>query len=373
MSAGIDSDGGIRKKSGRYWRIRYTLVIAETLYLLLLLFLFLNFRLSQGLASDILKLKINGFFILPLYLLIVFIAYYILNFFFAFYHSFILEHQFALSRQTIRDWFCDQLKSGVISYILGIIVLESFYFILARYPGGWWWRLAIFWIFFSLIVARLAPVAIIPLFFKYKKFSDSALKDRIIGLAERMKIKILDVFEIDLSKKTAKANAGLLGWGRTRRVILADTLREKYTPDEILVILAHEFAHYKLKHLIKLIVLSATNTTVCFYLIFKTSPYALKILGLSSLKDVESLPLVFIYLVLFGIITRPLENFFSRRFERNADHLAVKSTGLKEAFISTMEKLARQNLSDRSVQQAIKFFFFDHPPVDERIAAAKTL
>jgi STE24 endopeptidase len=188
-----------------------------------------------------------------------------------------------------------------------------------------------------------------------------------------MKIKILDVFEIDSSKKTVKANAGLVGWGKTRLVILADTLKEKYSPDEIEVILAHEFSHYKLKHLVKLVLIGALTTILCFYLIFKTSAYALSLFNLSSLSDIASLPLVFLYFILFGIVMQPWENYLSRRFEKNADSLAIKSSGLKQAFISTMDKLATQNLADRSPHPIIKLFFFDHPPIDERIKMAESL
>jgi STE24 endopeptidase len=367
-----NSKDSIIEKAKRYSSIKYGLAIIEAAYLILLLSLFQGLGLSKILAKDIHQLMISDYTVVPLYIFILYIAYYILSFFLNFYHSFILEHQFSLSRQSIKDWFIDQLKGGLIAYILSIIALEVFYFVLKHQPQNWWWILSVFWIFFSFILARLTPVIIIPLFFKYNKLSDERLRERIIGLAAKMEIKILDVFEIDLSKKTVKVNAGLVGWGTTRRVILADTLREKYSPDEIEVILAHEFAHYKLKHLIKIILINVLVTVLCFYLIAKTSSWFLRFFSLSSLSDIASLPVVFIYLILFGIFMHPLENIFSRRFEKNADTMALKFTGLKDAFISTMDKLASQNLSDRNPHPLIKFFFFDHPPVDERINMAKS-
>lgn len=190
-------------------------------------------------------------------------------------------------------------------------------------------------------------------------------------LAERMNVKLLDCFEIDFSKKTLKANAAFVGVGNTRRVILADTLKDKYSYDEIEVILAHEFAHCRLKHLLKLIVINSLSILVIFYLIARTSIYALNLFGLASLSDIASLPLIFIYFILLSVIAQPLEAFVSRSFERSADSLALETTGLKDAFISTMNKLSEQNLSDRSPNPIIKFFFFDHPPIDERINSAK--
>lgn len=192
-----------------------------------------------------------------------------------------------------------------------------------------------------------------------------------MALAGKIKIKILDVFQIDFSKKTLKANAAFVGWGKTRRVILADTLKDKYSDEEIEVILAHEFAHYKLKHLIKLVLVNSLAIILSFYFIYRAGGFALKFYGLSSFGDIAALPLILIYMTLFGVILQPFQNYLSRVMERNADMLALKVTGLKEPFISMMEKLGVQNLADRKPHPLIKIFFFDHPPIAERIDLAK--
>lgn len=362
---------GILDKAKAYSRTKYSLAIVDTLYLLLILYLFLAFGCSGALASSIAGFIKGSFFIIPVYLAVFYIAYYILNFPLNFYRSFILEHKFSLSRQSISNWLADQFKSIILTYIIGLILLEAFYYILQHGPKAWWLWVSIFWIFFSLVMARLVPVIIIPLFFKYNKLSDDTLRRRILHLAEKMKVRILDVFEIDFSKKTLKANAAFVGWGKTRRVILADTLKDKYSLDEIEVILAHEFAHYKLKHLLKLILVNALVTLVIFYLIFKTNAVVLNFFSLSTLSDIAALPVIIIYFTIFGIITQPLENYISRRFEKDADLMAIQITGLKSAFISTMDKLASQNLADRKPHPIIKFFFFDHPPIDERVSLIK--
>jgi len=354
----------------KYSRIKYTLSLIETGYLVIILVLFSATGLSKILALSIAKFA-PQIFLIPAYLLAAYILYYLLNFPLGLYHSFILEHKFNLSRQKISDWLKDQLKSGVIFYVILLILFEAFYYILEISPRGWWLVVSIFWIIFNLILARLMPVMIIPLFFKYKRLSDEALRERIIHLAAKVKIKIMDVFEIDFSKKTLKANAAFVGWGRTRRVILADTLKDKYSHDEIAVILAHEFAHYKLKHLIKLILINSAATIVAFYFIFKTSSNVLNFFNLSSLSDIAAFPVICLYFAVFGVIMQPLQNFLSRIMERHADKVALEVTGNKEAFISMMEKLAQQNLADRSPHPLIKFFFFDHPPIDERIQMAK--
>jgi len=359
-------------KAKRYSSFKYTLAILDTAYLLAALLIFTGFGLSKTLAQQLLNLTANYYIIVPLYLLIISISYYAASFPLNFYSSYKLEHKFCLSKQKIWDWFVDQIKAGIIYYIISLILIVSFYYILNNFVFAWWWVISIVWIFFSLILARLAPVVIIPLFFKYKKLSNDTSRERIMNLANKMAVKVLDVFQIDLSSKTLKANAAFVGIGNTKRVILADTLKDKYSLDEIEVILAHEFAHYKLKHLLKLILINSLATILAFYFIFKTSSYALSFFGLSSLLDIAALPVIIMYLVVFGIVMQPFQNYISRRLEKNADKMALSVTGLKEAFVSMMEKLSAQNLADRNPRPLIKFFFFDHPPVDERINMAKT-
>ncbi|MDD5166644.1 MAG: M48 family metallopeptidase [Candidatus Omnitrophica bacterium] len=368
----MPEDSPLLNKAKRYSVLKYSLTILDTAYLLALLLIFSGSGLSKALSAIILKFTTNNFIIIPLYFFVLLLAYYILSLPLNFYHSYILERRFALSNQKIGDWLIDQAKSAAISYIIGLILLGVFYYIIERSSHAWWLIISLFWVFFSLILARLVPIIIIPLFFKYKKLSDELLRERIINLAEKMQLKILDVFEIDFSKKTLKANAAFVGWGATKRVILADTLKDKYSYDEIEVILAHEFAHYRLKHLLKLILVNSLATILVFYLIFRTSNLVLALFGFSSLSDIASLPVILLYFVIFGIIMQPLEAYISRRLEKNADMMAIRVTGLKDAFISTMEKLGEQNLADKNPHPIIKFFFFDHPPINERISTARS-
>jgi len=370
--AGSDKDT-LLDRAKRYSSIKYTLAIVDIIYLSTLILIFVASGISRTLAETLLNITPNQYIVVPAYLLIASAVYYLFSFPLIFYASYILEHRFNLSKQKIGDWLLDQFKAGVLYYVIITILIAAFYYILKHYQSDWWWVISLIWIFFSLILARLTPVVIIPLFFKYTRLSDETLRARILNLADKMKVKILEVFQIDLSKKTQKANAAFVGIGKTRRVILADTLKDKYSAEEIEVILAHEFAHYKLKHLFKLIMVNSLATILAFYFIFQTSDYTLKLFGMSSLSDIAALPVIFLYLVIFGILTQPISNCISRRLERSADALAIKTTGLKEAFIATMEKLSLQNLSDRNPHPIIKFFFFDHPPIDERIATAKSL
>lgn len=354
-----------------YSRIRYTLSLVETAYLLILLAVFSRAGWSAALARAVSGGTIAPFFTLAAYVCVTYTLYYAVSFPLTFYRSFLLEHRFSLSTQGLKSWFMDQAKSGMVVYAVSLVLFSAFYWSFGAFPAAWWLAVSFFWLIANVVLARIAPAVIVPLFFKYKPLSDDELRSRVTELARKLRVDVTGVFEIDMSVKTTKANAGLIGWGKSRRVILGDTLRAKYTPDEIEVILAHEFAHQKLRHVQLLMAGNAIVATACFYLIAVSSPFMLSALGLLSLGDVASLPLVIMYFVLFGICTQPVLNFCSRKMERDADIMALEATGLTEAFVSAMEKLCSQNLAERDPGPVVKWFFFDHPPIGERIAYAR--
>ena len=217
----------IRERAKEYSTLKYGLSILDTLFTLLALLLLLGTGLSRALADGCTKLFPCKYLAFPAYLFIVQAAYFVLSLPLGFYQSYTLEHRFALSKHTRGDWFLDQLKSEAISYIMGVILVTAFYIILKQFPENWWLVISAFSILFTFVMVKLVPVIIIPLFFKYKKLEDDALRQRILALADKMKVKLLDVFEIDLSKKSLKRNAAFVGMGNTRRVLLADTLKGK--------------------------------------------------------------------------------------------------------------------------------------------------
>lgn len=354
-----------------YAYLKYSLALLDILYTLILLLLFAASGLSSLLSQRLLSLGLSNYQVIPAYVSIVFLAYALFNLPFNFIQSFVLEHKFSLSNQKLGNWLSEHLKSLGLSLLFSLVLAFAFYYILFQFTAMWWLAISLFWIFFHLVIARLTPILVIPLFFKYKRLEDETLRGRIMRLAEKMSVGILDCFEIDFSKKTTKANAAFVGLGKSKRVILADTLKDKYSYDEIEVVLAHEFAHYKMRHLIKLILINSGAVLACFYLISVTQNYALGLFGMNSLRDIASLPVVLLYFMIMDIILTPLQNYTSRRLERDADIAALKNTGLKTAFISLMQKLADQNLSDRDPHPLIKFYFFDHPPANERIALAE--
>ncbi|RJP27938.1 MAG: M48 family peptidase [Candidatus Omnitrophota bacterium] len=354
----------------KYSNIKYALAIIDTFYALGLIFIFLYSGLSKE-SVLFLSSKIGQAFILPVYILAIYSGYFLFTFPLNFYGSFVVEHKFSLSTQSFFSWISDQIKSGLLMYVLSLGLFFLMYIILEKSQDLWWLWVSLIWLFFSVILARLMPVVVIPMFFKYRELADQGLKSRIMDLAVKMNIRLLDVFEIDFSRKTLKANAAFVGMGKTKRVILADTLKDKYTHQEIEVILAHEFAHYRSRHLLKLIILNSIVTLLTFYFIYLSSSQVLLFFGIDSLSRIYSLPVIIGYFIILGLVLQPISNAISRKFEREADKIAIDITGLKKPFISMMDKLAKQNLADVKPSFLIKMIFFDHPPVSERIEMAE--
>ncbi|RJO64750.1 MAG: M48 family peptidase [Candidatus Omnitrophota bacterium] len=357
--------------SRNYSRLIYILEIAATCYAVAVPLLFVVSGWSLRLALYARSLFLNIYTAIPLYFLGAYCFYWALELPLVFYRSFLLEHRFSLSSQKPLSWFLDHLKSSSIFYLIALVCLEVFYAFYNLFPSLWWLVFSLFWVFFGVVLTKVTPILILPLFFAHTRYRDEKLTDRINRLASGMGIGPPKVFEINFSKITHKANAAFLGIGKTRRVLLADTLRERYSQDEILVILAHEFAHYKLRHMLKMMLLGATLILAFLYLAFMGNSYVLAFFGFTSLGDIAAMPIIFACLAFFSFLTQPLTNIVSRSMERSADYLALKATGLVNAFISMLDKLSTQNLSHRKPHPLIKFLFFDHPPIDERIRMAE--
>ncbi|MFH1578215.1 MAG: M48 family metallopeptidase [Candidatus Omnitrophota bacterium] len=357
-------------KAKQYSRIKYTLAIADFIYLLLFLVLLQFSGLAVWLRLGVSRIFANQLLAIFFYCLALFLLYFMLTFPIKFYRSFIVEHRFGLSREKISHWLSDQVKGFFLGFFISIILIQGFFFFLRQYPDNWWWISSLFWVLFSVILAQLFPVLIIPLFFKYRRIDNQDLRRRILNLAGRMGIKILDVYQIDFSKKTTKANAALIGLGKFKRIILTDTLQGKFSPEEIELILAHEFAHLKLRHLIKMLILNSASILFIFYILFGYGGLIFSRFDL-NLTDIAGLGIWIFCFVCFQAASSPLFNWISRNMERNADYLALKSSDQPKAFVSMIDKLSKQNLSERKPARWAKILFFDHPPVEERIAFAK--
>jgi STE24 endopeptidase len=287
-----------------------------------------------------------------------------------FYSSYVLEHRYQLSNQTLRAWLWRQLKGYLVGGLIGLPLLLGLYALLWL-AGPWWWVWATAgWLVVTLLLGQLLPVLILPLFYKVTPLADPALEERLRRLAEGTGLAVQGVYRLHLSAETRKANAALAGLGRTRRVLLGDTLLDQFTPDEIEVVFAHEVGHHVHRHLIKMIAVSVVTAIVGFWLVDMVLRAAAGGLGYAAFNDPAALPLVLLVLSLFGLVLSPAQNALSRFFEVQCDRYALRRTGLRTAFRSAFVKLARLNKSDPDPHPLVAWLFYDHPPIRQRLALA---
>ena len=287
------------------------------------------------------------------------------------YYGFRLERRFKLSNQRFGPWLWDETKGFLVSLILGSIVVELLYFTIRQWPQNWWMLAWASFMALFVLLAQLAPVVLFPIFYKFEPLEDEELKRRLIMLGQRAGTQVRGVYRWRLSEKSKKANAALTGLGSTRRIILADTLLDNYTPDEIEAVLAHELGHHVHRHILKSIFVQALITFVGFWAANWTLHYAVDHHMFEELSDFANLPLLALVSVVLSLLLMPVLNAYSRYNERQADRYAFESIASIEPFLSSMNKLADQNLAERTPSKWVEWFFHSHPSISRRLEAAE--
>ena len=288
------------------------------------------------------------------------------------FYGFRLEHRFNLSNQRLGSWLTDEFKGWVLGLGLASVLAEIVYALIRISPPYWWilgWA-----IFMGLFIffAQIAPVVLFPLFYKFVPLQNDELKARLMRLGERAGTRVRGVYEWKLSEKSKKANAALTGLGNTRRIILADTLLQNYSNDEIEAVLAHELGHHVHGHMVKTIVVQALVTLAGFWAANEVLRYAIDVQKMfQHLSDFSNLPLLALVASGLSLVLMPALNAYSRFTERQADLYCWKSVPDVTPYISAMEKLARQNLSESHPSRLVELLFHSHPPISKRIAAAE--
>jgi STE24 endopeptidase len=302
---------------------------------------------------------------------IMYVSYQIGLFAFDYLSGYRLEHKYNLSTETFWGWLWRHTKAiGLMGLLLGgmIVLLYAAMWHL-KYWYLWCWA---GWVLFSIVLAQIFPVLILPIFYQSKKLENDALLERFQVLSEGTGISIEGVYNLELSKTTRKGNAMLAGLGRTRRVLLGDTLLERLDQQQLEVIYAHELGHHVHRHFYKSLVLYAFSSIALFALIYWILTFGIAGGENARLQAVTRLPLMCLTLSLFTFIWRPVSNAVSRHFERQSDRYALERTKLPEKFISAFEVLAEQNLADPEPSRWVVWMYHDHPPIRQRIDMART-
>lgn len=292
---------------------------------------------------------------------------------FSFYSGFLLEHQYKMSNQTFAQWAWEGIKGMLVSIPIITPLAVLVYFFLRTFDLFWWLPVAFSLFIVSVGLSRIAPIIILPLFYKLTPLEESPLKEKILAMTRSTKMIVEGIYSFNLSKTTKKANAAFTGIGSSKRILLGDTLMQNFSEEEIATVFAHELGHYSHGHIRKSIFVGTVSIFLGLYLTSLAYAASLTWFGFTSIAQLAALPLLTLWLGLYSLVTSPLSNILSRKHEFEADRYAVERTKNTPAFVSTMNKLAEMNLADRTPHPLIEFLFYSHPSIEKRIQAVERL
>ena len=290
---------------------------------------------------------------------------------FAWYQSFWLERRYGLSTQILAHWLADHVKAVTASSAVMVAGVWAVYVCMRWWPSAWWLVAATAFTIAMVGLARLAPILLLPVFYRVRPLRRASLSERLVRLAERAGAPVIGVYEWVIAGHTRKANAALAGIGRSRRILLSDTMLDAYSDEEIEVVLAHELAHHVHHDLWTSMLLRTATLFGVFYVAAATLAVVTPWLGLRGPADVAGAPVLLLVAGVLSFLMLPVGNALSRAQERRADQYALRLTGNPTAFVTAMRRLGQQNLAEDRPSALARWLFYSHPPVRERIAAAE--
>ena len=365
------SDSSDPAQAQRYQRIKLTMSVAGVILNFVIPLVFLLAGGSEAIRNLVEDWTTVSALIVVLYLLVAGAGLQLIEFPFELYSGFIVEKKFGLSNVSIGIWFYDWVKGTLIQSVLLVGVLSGIYWLLRSQPDQWWLWASIGATILVIIMMALVPVLLLPLFYKFEPISEGELKDRLFALADQIGTHVHGIYVWHLGDKTSKANAAVTGWGRTRRIIISDTLIDSNTVEEIEVVMAHELGHHVRWDVWKMLAVSTVLIFISFFVIDLALVAWIDSLGLRGIADIAGLPLVLIVGVGVSLVALPISNWLSRRAETAADLYALNLTGMRDQFISAMDKLGDKNLAQKTPNAFVEFVFHSHPSIQRRINNAK--
>jgi STE24 endopeptidase len=360
-------------KATRYHRLGRRAGVLSTLWTGVILVSLLLTGASAGLRDWTTSVVgSNPTLIVALYVLVLSLAFDAATLPFSFYRGFLLERRYGLSTETVGHWLKDHAKALLIGVVFAELGALFVYFTLRTWPAFWWAIAGAGYSMVAIVLVSLAPVVLLPLFFTFRPLEKETLRDRLTSLSAKAGTRIMGVYEWTLSDRTKKANAALTGLGKTRRILLSDTLLAEYSDEEIEVILAHELAHHVHRDIWMSVLYDMVLTFAVFFAAHLILPRSVPFFGLQGPADPAGIPVFLLTAGAIGISVKPLLNAVSRSHERRADSYALRMTDNPSAFITAMKRLAQQNLAEDSPSKLVQAFFYTHPPIKERLHAAES-
>jgi STE24 endopeptidase len=362
-------------KAKRYSRTRLFLLLVTTLWTVARLLWFASGRRAARVRTAVASRVPDARLRTPVFVAIATVIAWLSRLPVAYLGGHLVERHFGLTKQPTRSWLGDQVKRLALGLLLQTPLITAAYAVIRRRPRDWWLILSAATIPLSVVLSNLAPVLLMPVFNRFVPLRDEELTERIRALSARGGVRISDVYEMDMSRQSEKPNAMFTGVGNTTRIVLGDTLLERFSQDEIEAVVAHELGHQVRGDIWRLIGFGAGAGFGMAWLLARMAPPVLRTTrnqtGVGDIGDEASLPVLALLMSAMGLVLMPIQAAFSRAMERRADEFALQLTRDGAAYAGAMERLAAQSLSDPDPPRPVVFMLYSHPPIVERIRAAR--
>ena len=288
------------------------------------------------------------------------------------YRTFVIEERFGFNRMTLRLYVADLVKQTLLGLVLGVPLLLAVLWLMERMGENWWLYVWVVVTAYSVGVQLIAPALILPLFNKFTPITEGELAERVAALLKRCGFKSSGLFKMDGSKRSSHGNAFFTGFGATKRIVLFDTLVERLNPSEVEAVLAHELGHYRLHHIVKMLVLSGAITFAGLWLLGQLidRPWFYAGLGVTTPSTAAALALFSMVVGEFMFFVQPLMARYSRKREFEADAYATQHASSRE-LVQALVKLYRDNAATLTPDPLHSAFYDSHPPAAIRIARLK--
>ena len=356
--------------AARYHRLQLVLAVAGLAVTVIYLAAALATGAAHALALTAARVTDSAWLRVAIVALVLAAAHGALTFPFAWTRGWWLPRRYGLLHQPLAAWLGDRAKAALLTGALGLAAVEIIYALLRSTPH-WWLAAAAAFFAAHVAIAFVLPVWIVPLFYRLTPLDDEQLRQRLLALASRAGVPAVGVWVADQSRKSRTANAAVVGWGRTRRILLFDTLLTQFPSEEIESVLAHELGHHVHGDMRRGLAVRGALSVLTFWVADLLLRAGVSRLGLAGAADPAGVPWLALVLLGLGLVTLPLGNGFSRRIERQADDFALATTGNPAAFIGAMERLGDLNLAERRPNRLKELVLYSHPALDRRIARAR--
>ena len=371
----IDIPGLDVARAKRYSRTRLAVLLASTLWSVARLVWFAADRRAARLSSLVATKAPDPRLTTPGFIAITTVFSWLSSLPVAFLGGYVVERRFGLTRQPMRGWLGDQAKGLVLAVALQVPLVSAAYLVMRRRPRDWWLVLSGASVPLAVVLSNLAPTLLMPLFNTFVPLRNASLAARIRGLSQRAGVPISDVYEMDMSRQSEKPNAMFTGLGNTRRIVLGDTLLDRFEADEIEAVVAHELGHQVHGDILRLIGFGASAGFGAAWLLSRLAPSIVRRTanrtGVSDIADTASLPILALLMTAMGFVLMPIQAAFSRAMERRADRYALELTRDGAAYARAMERLATLALADPDPPRPVVLLLHSHPPIAERIRTAR--